>query len=426
MIDKKEINLSNLKDSKVGKDIKDINNGGSNIDKIFDSFMNNNLFKDKFVLQINYSPENIPHRDEQIEQIASILAPTLRGERTSNLFVYGKTGSGKTLSVQKVRNELLKRNPKGNNLVILYINCKLKKVSDTEYRIFAELIKKLGGSVPATGLPTDQVYNKFIELIDDEKKLIVIIFDEIDYAVTKIEDSFLYNLTRLNSELSKSQISIVGISNNLTFLDNLDPRVKSSLSEEELVFPPYNALQLQDILKKRSEKAFKQGVVEEGVIAKCAAFAAREHGDARRALDLLRIAGEIAERDNSKKIRLKDIDFANEKIEKDKILDIVRTEPKQFQLVLFTITNLNEKKKNEDIFTGDVYNGYQDLCNQTKNDVLTQRRVSDILTEFDMMGIINSRVVSKGRQGRMRKIELAIPNNLLTNVKEILHESLNL
>src|SRR3989338_4016138 len=130
----------------------------SKIDKIFNSFVNNNLFKDKTVLQSNHTPDNIPHRDIQIESVASILAPTLRGEKTSNLFVYGKTGTGKTLSVQYVRDELLKRNNHSNNkLIIEYVNCKLKKISDTEYRIFAELIKKLVGSVPATGLPTDQV-----------------------------------------------------------------------------------------------------------------------------------------------------------------------------------------------------------------------------------------------------------------------------
>ncbi len=399
----------------------------SKVDQIFDSFMKNNLFKDKFVLQTSYTPENIPHRDDQITQIASILAPALRGERTSNLFVYGKTGTGKTLSVQSVQNELIKRSSSTKvKLVMEYINCKLKKVSDTEYRILAELIKKLGGSVPATGLPTDQVYNKFIELIDNEKKLIILIFDEIDHAVDKISDNFLYNLTRLNSELKNSQISVVGISNNLTFLDGLDPRVRSSLSEEELVFPPYNALQLKDILSERSKRAFKEGVLDEGVIAKCAAFAAREHGDARRALDLLRIAGELAERSNQKRITLKDIDLANEKIEKDKILDFVKTEPKQFQLVLFSIISLEERVKLNEIFTGDIYNQYQLLCERTKNDVLTQRRVSDILKEFDMMGIINSNVVSKGRQGRTSKIKLSISKQLLPKVKEILNDSLNL
>ena len=293
------------------------------LDEIFDSFDENSIFKDKSLLQSTYNPENILHRSNEIKQIASILAPALRGERTSNLFLYGKTGTGKTLSVKYVRGELLKRLKKDEdfNLRIEYLNCKLKKVSDTEYRILAELIKKLGGEVSATGLPTQSVYNKFIETIDSEKQLILLILDEIDQTTRKISNDFLYNLTRLNTELSKAQISIIGISNNLTFLDEIDPRVRSSLSEEEIVFSPYNALQLQDILSKRAKGAFKEGIIDEGVIAKCAAYAAREHGDARRALDLLRIAGELAERDHSKKIYLKHIDEANDKLEKDKILD---------------------------------------------------------------------------------------------------------
>src|SRR4030043_453565 len=321
---------------------------GNELDKIFEAFDNNGIFKNKSMLQNSYQPEDIPHRTKQIEQIASILAPILRGDRASNLFLYGKTGTGKTLSIQYVKDELLKRIKKDADfkLRIEYLDCQLKKVSDTEYRILAELIKKLGGSVPATGLPTQSVYDKFLDTIDSEKQTIVLILDEIDQTAQKISDDFLYNLTRLNSELTKSQICLGGISNNLTFLDELDPRVKSSLSEEEVVFPPYNALQLQDILTKRARDVFKEGVMQEGVVAKCAALAAREHGDARRALDLLRIAGELAERDSSKKIYLKYIDDANEKIERDKILDVITSEPKQFQLVLSSIIQLSEKQSN--------------------------------------------------------------------------------
>lgn len=396
-------------------------------DKLFDTFNENNIFKDKFILQNSYQPIEILHRDEQIKQIISILAPILRGEKTSNLFLYGKTGTGKTLSIQYVKDELLKRFNESSDfkLKIEYLNCKLKKISDTEYRVLAELIKKLGGEVPSTGLPTQSVYGKFIEIINSEKQLVVLILDEIDQTVKKISDDFLYNLTRLNSELSNSQIGIVGISNNLTFLDDLDPRVRSSLSEEEVVFPPYNALQLQEILKNRATKAFKENVLDEGVIAKCAAYAAREHGDARRALDLLRVAGELAERNGSKKILLKYIDEANNNIEKDKILDVIKSEPKQFQLVLYTIISLCEKQKNEPIFTGDVYNSYQEFCIKNKLEILTQRRVSDIIQEFDMLGIINVRVISKGRGGRMREIKLAITNNLIQKSKKIIEDSLN-
>jgi archaeal cell division control protein 6 len=397
-----------------------------NLDKIFDSVGDRSLFKNKQLLQSNYTPEDIPHRSEQIEHIAKILAPALLGQKTSNLFIYGKTGTGKTLSVQHIANEILKRTQESKILRIEYLNCKLKKVADTEYRILAELISKLGGQVPATGLPTDAVYKKFIEILEGSKeKIFILILDEVDQAVKKISDGFLYNLTRLNSELSNVQIILIGISNDLRFLDMVDQRVRSSLSEEEIVFPPYNAPQLIDILRKRANASFKQGVISEGVIEKCAAFAAREHGDARRALDLLRVAGEIAERESDHKIEERHIDLANNKIERDKILDIIETEPKQFQLVLFSIFELVSKTK-ENIFTGDIFLYYQDLCKKTNIEPLTQRRVSDILAEFDMLGLINARVISKGRQGRTREIKLAIPENLLVRSREILLDALNL
>ena len=318
------------------------------------------------------------------------------------------------------------RDSGSDNLKVVYVNCKLKKVADTEYRILAELISALGGSVPATGLPTDSVYSKFIEIIEAKKQVVLIILDEVDQAVKKISDGFLYNLTRLNSGLKNAQICLVGISNSLTFMDGLDPRVRSSLGEEELVFPPYNALQLQDILKKRADEAFIEGILEEGVIAKCAAYAAREHGDARRALDLLRVSGELAEREGSKKLSIEFIDKANQKIERDKMLDIVENEPKQQQLVLHSILSLHGDKGKDKIFTGGVYNKYQELCLKTKNDVLTQRRVSDIIAEFDMLGFINVDVVSRGRQGRTREIRVMLSQPIKEKAKEILNNSLML
>lgn len=403
--------------------------GSDELDDLFDNFDKNNIFKDKSFLQTQHKPDTVPHRSEQIKMVASILAPALRGERTSNLFVYGNTGTGKTLSIMYVKDALEKRMKKSEvnefELKIEYLNCKLKQVADTEYRILAALIKQLGGSVPATGLPTQEVYNRFIDLIDSKKQLLILILDEIDQIVNKMSNNFLYNLTRLNSELSKSQISIVGISNDLTFLDNVDPRVKSSLSEEELIFPPYNALQIQDILNKRVEQAFKEEVLDPSVVPKCAAYAARESGDARRALDLLRVAGELAERGGHTKVETSHIDEAKNKIEKDKIIEVIRNHPKQFQLVLYSIMKLSEERRNDPFFTGDVYNTYQNFCIIHKSDPLTQRRIGDIIQEFDMLGIINVRVISKGRGGRMREIRLAIAPNVLEQAKKILADSLN-
>jgi cell division control protein 6 len=400
------------------------------LDGFFEKFLEKDpLFINKKALQGNYTPKNLPHREEQINQIAGVLAPALRMEKPSNIFIYGKTGTGKSLCVNYIADNLLVTAEKNKiPLKIIYINCKLKRVADTEYRLIAQLTREFGVDVPATGLPTEEVYKLFVKQLDKEKRLLLIILDEIDQLVHKTGDEILYNLTRLNNELKNSEVTLIGISNDLLFVDNLDPRVKSSLSEEELVFPPYNAIQLQSILKQRAKLAFRKDVIEEGVIEKCAAYAARDHGDARRALELLRVAGEITERKNENKIIVQHIDGAEDKIERDRVLEQVNTQPKQFKLTLYSIFNVctNGNSNGNPIFTGDIYEIYKQSCINCGLKPLTQRRVSDIIAELDMLGMINAKVISKGRYGRTREIKLAIPNATIPKINDILKEGLGL
>ncbi len=383
------------------------------------------IFKNKAILQSNYSPNQIFHRDEQIHQLANMLAPVLRGDRPSNVFIYGKTGTGKTLTVKYTTQQLLDiAHGKKLPVKVIYINCKLKKLADTEYRIIAQLLREYGKNIPPTGLPTDEVYHIFFNTIEKEKHVLLLVLDEIDQLVGKAGDALLYNLTRINSELKNTQIALIGISNDLVFTDQLDPRVKSSLSEEELIFPPYNAEQIQNILQQRAQLAFNPKVLEEGVLEKCAAFAAREHGDARRALELLRVSGELAERQNDAKVAISHLDQAEEKIERDRIIDVVATQPKQYQVTLFSILGACAQKQG--VFTGEIYSLYERYCSQTGLRPLTQRRISDIIAELDMLGIINAKVISKGRYGRTREISMSINDMITQKIKGILSEELGL
>ena len=397
------------------------------IEEYFESFLKKKpLFRDKKLLQSDFMPSEIEHREEQVKSVAEILAPSLRLEKPSNLFIYGKTGSGKTLTIKHTINKI-KTIAHTKNIPILsvYVNCKLKKVADTEYRLIAEFIRKLGGEVPSTGLPTEEVYKIFFNIIDSKKQLILLILDEIDQLVDKVGDEVLYSLTRINSDLKNSQISFVGISNDLMFVNTLDPRIKSSLSEEELVFPPYNAEQLSDILKKRATLAFSENSIGDGVVERCAALAAREHGDARRALELLRVAGEVAERQGLSKLDLECLEKAETKIEKDRVIDSIEFQPKQFHSVLYSIFHINENENRNLIHTGEVYDVYKDLCNKINLRPVTQRRVSDIIGELDMLGIINAKTISKGRYGRTRDISLSVPDSLKVKIDEILKSKLN-
>ncbi|HDD46151.1 MAG TPA: cell division control protein Cdc6, partial [Candidatus Aenigmarchaeota archaeon] len=295
------------------------------------------------------------------------------------------------------------------------------KVADTEYRLLSQVLYNFNINVPYTGLPTDELYRTFFNVIQSNPLNILLILDEIDYLVNKIGDNILYNLTRINEKLSKSKLTIIGISNNSTFINNLDPRVKSSLSEEEIIFPSYNANELKDILIDRIEIAFHPDTVTPQAIAKCAALAAQEHGDARKALDLIRVAGEIAERSGDNKVTEKHVDMAEKKLDIDKTFEILKTQPRQSQIVYFAIIKLIERGA-KNILTGDVYDEYIKACERNGIRALTQRRVSDLISELEMIGMINCKVISLGRYGRTREIRINMPKTVFEKIKRFLEK----
>ena len=366
-----------------------------------------------------YTPELLPHRENEIKSLASVLVPALREETPSNVFIYGKTGTGKTAVTKFVGNELLKKGEEtGKKVNFIYINC---EVVDTQYRLLQNIanhfIVDWSERIPFTGWPTDEVYAKLKQMIEKDGGVTVIILDEVD----KLKgDEALYNLSRINTDLKNAKVSIVGLSNDLKFTEFLDPRVKSSLGEENMIFPPYNAGELQDILDQRIDLALKKDSIDGDVVPLCSALAAQEHGDARRALDLLRMSAELAERDKSPRITKKHVRLAQNKIEIDRIIEVVRTLPTQSKQILLAIL-LQEKQNNKTgttgaITTGEVYEIYKELCKKTRTDSLTQRRIADLISELDMLGIITARVISKGRYGRTRDIKLSSSSDDILNI----------
>ncbi|MGQ9781667.1 MAG: Cdc6/Cdc18 family protein [Nitrososphaeria archaeon] len=380
-----------------------MDNLSSSVDDIFNrAYKSAVIFKDRSVLRSDYVPEKLYFRDEQIRVVAETMSPILHGARPSNLFLYGKTGTGKTAVAKYVLSKLNQAAAsKSVRIRLSYVNTRM---AATEYRVLYEMARDFGVVVPHTGLSISEMFDRIFKAVCAEHFSGMVILDEIDFLVKNHSDDLLYELTRASERLKGEFISIVGISNDLTFKDYLDPRVLSSLSEEELVFPPYTAEELKFILLDRVRLGFKENVFTDAALNLASALAAAEHGDARRAVDLVRVAGEISERNGLEKVDELQVREALLKIDQDRLCDALKSLPLHSKLVVLSVALLREN-----LSTGAVYSNYSSFCNSIGVAELTPRRVSSLLNELSMLGILSASTTSMGRQGRSKRPKLLIP-----------------
>ena len=361
------------------------------------------------VLSSSYVPEYFPHREQQIESMVKALGVILKNNRASNLILYGKSGTGKTSVTKYITNML--REATSNKVRVIYINC---QVYDSPYSIMVTIVNSItddvNSQIPSLGWPLDKIYQEFLNRMNGSNKYVLVVLDEIDKLVEKNGGDSLYVILKaVDEELIGSRISIIGITNYTSFAEKLDARVRSRLNQESIIFQPYDATQLRDILAERLKSLNGKGVIEDSAINLCAAIAAREHGDARKAIDLMRISIEMAIREHSDKVTEREVYRARNKFELDVLHESVRSLPLHTKIVLLSVI-LTQRVANRPIYTGEVYENYRRICEELSMQALTSRRVSDLLADLDDIGLIVSLNKSLGRAGRSRF--LRVPDHL--------------
>jgi len=380
----------------------------------------NLIIKNPNVLRHDYIPTRILHRDKQQELVTQALLPLYKKSIPPNLLVYGKPGTGKTLVIKKVLTQIQNRVDKNSHQIkIATTNA---KDQSNLYNVLVDLGRQLGLKskkttddklwLPSTGLSISEVFNRILYSIEKNKINTVFLIDEIDHLAKLIDKTgkdILYSITRANLKLKNGSLSLIGISNDIRFKEQLDPRVISTLSEEELVFPAYVTNEIKEILEDRIPLAFEENSVSSGALNLCASMACREHGDARRAIKLLDVAAKTAELNQDVSITDEHVRLAAQKIEIDKEAQQLNAFSLHEKLLVIVIM------KSPNISTGDVYSAYKSLCKITHQNTLTQRRTTQMLNEIELSGLISGKMIHQGIHGNTKKFNLTVSSDLVKN-----------
>lgn len=360
-------------------------------------------------------------RSNEIREICAHFAPMFRGGHPVHLSVLGKTGTGKTITLLHLLRsfeELCAEKAIPFQYYLLDLCCRVPC-----FRALNNLACLMGAKKNyRRGISLEDLMQEVERLLAAADGYIVIFVDEADNVRTDPDTFFKFLVKRLPQRIH-AKLILLFVSNRLNWSDNLDPRIKSCLHMREMIFEPYDAPSLQKILQIRVEKALRPDSVEDGVIEKIAALSSRNHGDARKAVDLLTRSAYLAEK-NGQRITQEMVDDASEEIERDKYLAMIRDSPKHLQAALYSA--ITGKQKGRALRTGDAYLFYDSFCRQAGLTPLTQRAFSDLLSELDMYGYIRASTVSLGRYGRTKEIYASIAPVIIEQMKRLILSNFDL
>ncbi|TMT79121.1 AAA family ATPase [Haloterrigena sp. H1] len=357
--------------------------------------------------------ERIVGRDDQLESVVSFLKPTLQGNRPPNMLLYGPAGTGKSLIIGAVTQQIIELcKSKGERFGVVDINCQpINTLDQAVYELVQTVAKDVDVDigVPETGVSTKRKYRRLYELINEYYDSVIFILDEIDLLVGRRANEepayskLLYQLSRAsNTNEIEGRVSVAALTNDPKFMEDIDGRAESSFNPRDIYFPDYDANQLREILENRRD-AFRQDALEDDVIPLVAAFAAQSHGDARKAIDLFRGAGDLADERGNEIVTEDHVRESQEEIDKDRSLKLVEglTTQKKISLYATAAVVCYSKQTGSSVPSPVGFKVYQWVTDELDADQMTRETYVKYVKELSTYGLISTSRKSRGRGGGM-------------------------
>ncbi|MFC7131442.1 AAA family ATPase [Haloferax chudinovii] len=360
------------------------------------------IYREKRVLKEEYQPDEILERDSEVEEYKHALTDTLFGRSPDNIFLFGKAGVGKTAVTNFVLSELQRealRRDTADEIHVTKVNCNNQSVYSTVRHLVNSLRPEDTASFPKKGPSTADAFEELYAQMERLGGTHLFVLDEIDHLSNP--DPLLYEFprARANGHINEAKVGLIGISNNYTFRNTLSAKVKSTLMEHEISFSTYDAGELQTILTDRAQRAFVDGACVDSAISACAAFAAKDDGSARQAIDLLREAADTAQKDGATTVTAEHVERVREQVNRGQLRDKIDDQTMHAQLVLESVAR-QQLADDESVRTKRVQQRYEAVADAWGHDHLTSlKSIQNHLDDLHMLGFLIRTDENKGQTG---------------------------
>lgn len=262
------------------------------------------LFRDPDVFEPTYLPEHLHHRDAQVQEIAFLLQPALRGGSALSAVLRGLPGTGKTTTVRRVFAAITEET---RRVAPVYVNCRHDHSALAVYR---SIFRQVCG-YPA-GRHLDEIKQGIAARLRDRDAALVVCLDDADeLIVAGIYNTILYQILRLYEKWDVRKAGVFAVTSDLArnLYAEADASVRSVFHPVEVNFPPYTRAEIREILADRVRQGLYPRVLPPPLLDRIAVIAAGEQ-DVRVGIDLVRAAVLRAEKDGRRRVTHADVTAA--------------------------------------------------------------------------------------------------------------------